>query len=318
MKHRRALTSLLIASALLPGLAPAEFPERPVKLVVASAPGTVADLLARLYAERLRTALNQPVVVDNKAGATGAIAADAVAKAPGDGYTIMLNSSALAINPWIRKQPFNFLQDLTPVARTADTPYIITVNPQKFQNFDQMLAFAKQNPGKLECATYGVGSPPHLALELFKRAAGIYVLHVPYKSSGQAVPELLSGDIGCLVEPPPGAQALLNSGRLRVVAHTGASANNLYPHAEAIGQRFPSATVVGWQAILAPASTPQPVLQRLRTEFAQLLAQPELQNKLREAGFEPSSEGVSDFLKTMEADYQKFGRIIQDAGIRFD
>jgi len=320
MKRRQTLGSLLIATTMLaPALAAAEYPDRPIRFVVAAGAGTTADMLARTYADKLKNQLGQPVVVDNKPGANTAIGADAVAKAPGDGYTVGLTSSAMVINPWVGKQPFNFAKDLVPIARTGETPYLVTVSAQlPIHNLAEFVAYAKKNPGKLGCGTYGVGSPPHLALELFKQAAGIDVLHVPYKSSAQALPELLSGQLGCVFEPPPGTVGAIKSGKLRVIAHTGDGTMSAYPAAEAVGKRYPGAAVVGWQAIFAPSTTPRPVLERLRVEWEKVLANPEVEQKLRDAGFEPAKGSVGDFAKTLAADYEKFGKIIKDAGVKFE
>lgn len=320
MDITRDFSRLLIAGALcLPAMAMADFPDKPLKLVVATAPGSVADLLGRVYAEKVKNQVGQPVIVDNKPGATGAIGADAVAKSPADGYTLLLHSSALVINPWIAKQPFDFLKDLTPVARTAETPYIITISATlPFQDLAQFVAYAKQNPGKLSCGTYGVGSPPHLSLELLKQAAGVNILHVPYKSSGQALPDLFSGQLSCLIEPPPGSVQHVKSGRLRVIAHTGDTPNSAFPGVEPVGKRYPAATVVGWQAVFAPSGTPKPVLDRLRTEWAKAIASPEVEQKIREAGFQTQSGSFDDFSKTVLNDYDKFGKIIKETGIKLE
>ncbi len=310
---------LLVAGLLLaPALAAADFPDKPVKFIVAAGPGTTADTLARIYADKLKTQLGQPVVVDNKPGANTAIANDALAKSPADGYTIALTSSALVINPWIAKQSVNW-KDLAPVARTGETPYIVTIDAKlPVQNLEQFIAYAKANPGKVSCGTYGVGSPPHLGIELFKKAAGIDILHVPYKTSGQALPELFSGQLNCVFEPPPGSLQHIKTGRLRVIAHTGDAPMPSLPEAEPIGKRFPGASVVGWQGIFAPASTPKPVLDRLRAEWAKVLAAPDVQQKLRDAGFQPSAASIDDIGKAIASDYDKFGKVIKDAGIRLE
>jgi tripartite-type tricarboxylate transporter receptor subunit TctC len=313
----KAWRLLIVALMALPALAMAQYPERPIRFILPSAAGTVADMLARSYAEKLSAQIGQPVVIENRAGAAGAIAADVTAKAPGDGYTMLLNSSALAINPWFTKQPFDFMKDLTPIARSGQTGYIVTVDARlPIRNLDELIAYAKQNPGKLNCATYGIGSPPHLALEMFRRAAGVDILHVPYKSSNLALPEIFSGQLGCIVEPPPGAVAHIRSGRLRVVAQTGDARMSAFPEADPIGRRFPTATMVGWQGIFVPASTPKPIVDRLRGEWAKLLALPEIEQKIRDAGFQSGGGSVADFVGTMSADYDKFGRIIKEAGIR--
>jgi tripartite-type tricarboxylate transporter receptor subunit TctC len=317
--RRFACIAAATAALLAPTLAAADYPERPLRFIVATAAGTSADVLARIYADKLKGQLAQPVVVDNKPGANTSIGSDAVAKALPDGYTFGLTSSALVINPWISKPPFDFAKDLVPVARTGETPYLLTINASlPIQNLEQFVAYARANPGKMSCGTYGVGSPPHLALELFKRAAGVDILHIPYKSSAQALPELFTGQLGCVVEPPPGALPYIKSGRLRVIAHTGSGTMAAYPDADPIGKRYPGAAVVGWQAIFAPAATPKPVLEKLRGEWAKVLATPEVEQKLRDAGFEPTRGSMDEFAKIIASDYEKFGRIIREANLRLE
>lgn len=318
MTRQTTLSKIMLACALIaPTIAVAEFPDKPIKLVVGAAAGGAADILARSYAEKLKEQVGQPVVVDNKPGATGAIGADLVAKAPPDGYTIGLNSSAMMINPWLVKQPFDVMKDLTPVARAADTPYVVMVGAKlPIQNLDEFVAYAKNNPGKLECATYGVGSPPHIALELFKKAAGINIVHVPYKTFAQALPELLSGQVGCSIDLPTVPVPYVRSGQLRAIAHTGTEVMSLYPGAEPFGKRYPGATVVGWQGIFAPSATPRPVLERLRNEWAKVLSNPEIKQRIRTGGYSPSTVNIDAFTKEIASDYEKFGKIVKDTGIR--
>jgi tripartite-type tricarboxylate transporter receptor subunit TctC len=318
--NRKKLAYQLVASTMLaPALAAAQFPDKPVRLVVPYAPGGAADILARSYAEKLKDQLGQAVYVENKPGATGAIGTDAVAKAPADGYSIVLNSSAIVINPWIVKQPFDVMKDLTPVARTAETSYVVLVGTKlPIYNFDDFLAYAKNNPGKLECSSYGTGSPPHLALEMLKKAAGINILHVPYKTFAQALPDLMSGQLGCAVDLPTVPLPHVRSGALRAIAHTGEGTMAMYPGAEPFGKRYPGATVVGWQAIFAASATPRPVLERLRTSLAKALAQPEVQQKIRDAGLQPSNVSMEAFTKEIATDYDKFGRIVKETGIKLE
>ncbi len=310
---------LLVAASVLaaPILGLAQYPDKPIRFLLPSGPGSAADILGRSYGDKLSSQMGQPVVVENKAGAAGAIAADLTARAPGDGYTIMLNSSAMAINPWFGKQPFDFQKDLTPLARSGQTPYIITVDAKlPIQNLEQFIAYAKNNPGKLSCGTYGIGSPAHLGLEMLKRAAGVDILHVPYKSSTLAIPELLNGQLGCLIEPPPGAVGHIQTGKLRVVAHTGTEVMPTFPKADPVGRLYPEATIVGWQGIFAPASTPKPVVDRLRAEWKKVLSNPEVEQKIRDTGFQPGNGSIDDFVKTMASDHERFGRVIKEAGIR--
>lgn len=310
------LTALLVGGG---GHAQGNYPERPIKLIVAFAPGSAPDIMSRVYGEKLKEQMGQPIVVDNRPGATGAIGADLVAKAPADGYTLLLNSSAMVINPWVKKQPFDFRKDLVPVARTADTPYLVTVNPKlPIHNLAEFVDYAKKNPGKLMCATYGIASPPHLALELLKREAGIDVIHVPYKTFGQALPDLVSGQLSCSIDPPTSPAPHVAAGAIRAVAQTGNAPMDAFPNVDPIGKRFPVATVVGWQAIYAPAATPAPVLSKLRVEWQKALASDTVQKTIREAGFQSSKGTLDDFSKEIDADYQKFGRVIKDNDIRLD
>ncbi|WP_038201144.1 Bug family tripartite tricarboxylate transporter substrate binding protein [Xenophilus azovorans] len=317
--RRRHLLALAAVAASGAGLAQGTYPDRPIKLVVAFAPGSAPDIMSRAYGEQLKEQMGQPIVVDNRPGATGAIGADIVAKAPADGYTLLLNSSAMVINPWVKKQPFDFRKDLVPVARPADTPYLMTVNPKlPIHNLAEFIDYAKKHPGQLSCATYGVASPPHLALELLKKETGIDVLHVPYKTFGQVLPDLVSGQVSCSIDPPTSPAPQVAAGHIRAVAQTGNAPMAAFPQVDAIGQRFPAATVVGWQVVYAPAGTPAPVLSRLRAEWQKALASPAVQKTIRDAGFEPSKGSLEDFYKEIEADYQKFGRVIKDNDIRLD
>jgi len=320
----RALLAALLAAAaawvpLAPASAQGQYPDRPIRLIVAFSPGGAPDIMARAYAEKLKELLGQPVIVDNRPGATGAIGADLVAKAPPDGYTLLLNSSAMAINPWVVRQSFDFRKDLTPVVRTADTPYLLTVGPSlPIRNLDEFIGYAKKNPGKLLCGTYGIASPPHLALELLKKEAGIDVVHVPYKTFGQALPDLLSGQLSCSIDPPTVPMQQVRAGRIHAVAHTGTGTMDAAPQVDAIGRRYPVAAVVGWQAVFAPAATPAPVLAKLRGEWQKVIASPEIVRKIREAGFEPGGDPVDAFARAIASDYEKFGRVIGDNNIRLE
>jgi len=317
--RRQILCAVAMLIAAGSTAAQGTYPARPIKLIVSFAPGSAPDIMSRAYGQKLSQQLGQAIVVDNKPGATGAIGADFVAKAPADGYTMLLNSSAMVINPWVKKQAFDFRKDLVPVARTADTPYLVTVNPKlPIHNLAEFIDYAKKNPGKLSCGTYGVASPPHLALELLKKEAGIDVLHVPYKTFGQALPDLVSGQLSCSINPPTSPAPQVAAGHIRAVAHTGNAPMEAFPKVDAIGKRYPVATVVGWQAIFVQAATPAPVLSKLRSEWQKTLSDPAVQKTIREAGFEPSKESLDEFNKEISADYQKFGRVIKDNDIKLD
>jgi tripartite-type tricarboxylate transporter receptor subunit TctC len=295
------------------------YPDRPVKLIVSFAAGSVTDIMGRMYANQLGQQLGQPVIVDDRPGATGAIGANVVAKSAPDGYTLVLNSSALVINPWVVKQPFDFFKDLTPVARTAYSAYLITVNPKlPIHNLNEFVAYAKKNPGKLLCATYGIASPPHIALELLKREAGIDVVHVPYKTFEQAYPDLVSGQLSCSIDPPTVPARYVREGRIRAIAQTGSTPLSIFPELDAVGKRYPAATVIGWQAVFAPRAIPQPVLRKLRAEWRKVLASPEIAKKITEFGFEPGNDSIESFKKSIKEDYENYGRVIRENNIHLE
>jgi tripartite-type tricarboxylate transporter receptor subunit TctC len=170
----------------------------------------------------------------------------------------------------------------------------------------------------LQCGTYGIASPPHLALELFKKEAGVDIQHVPYKTFGQALPDLLSGQLSCSLDPPTVPLQQVRAGRVRALAHTGSGTLEAWPQAEGWGKRYPAATVIGWQAIFAPAATPAPVLAKLRSEWQKVIASPEIAQKIREAGFQLAPEGLDAFSRAIASDYEKFGRVIKDNNIRLE
>ena len=320
---RRHFLKQLVGVAMLGACAAAQaqgdFPSRPLKLVVAFAPGSAPDLMARSYAEKLKQVLGQTIIVENRPRATGAIGADAVVRSPADGHTLLLNSSAMVINPWVVKQPFDFQKDLVPVIRTAGTPYVITVNKQlPIRDLDEFIAYAKAHPGKMLCATYGVASPPHLALELLRKEAGLDIVHVPYKTFGQILPDLVSGQLSCSIDPPTGPMAQVQAGKIRAVAHTGVAPMEIAPGLDAIGKRYPRAAVIGWQAIFASAGTPADALDRLRGAWQEVIHDPGVVLKIREAGFEPIGDTIEAFSLSIAEDYKKFGDVIQENHIRLE
>lgn len=300
--------------------APTPYPSRPIKLVVAFAAGGAPDTMGRAYAEKFRDfSAGQPVIVENKPGATGSIGADHVAKSPPDGHTLLINSSALVINPWVMKPTFDIRKDLVPVVRTAVTPYLMTISPHlPVQNFDEFIAYAKNHPGKVACGTYGLASPPHLHLEMLKKAAGVDILHVPYKTYMQALTDLLSGQVQCSIDPPTIPLPHVQAGKIRAIAHTGAGVMPLFKDITAIGKRYPGTAVTGWQAIFAPAGTPAPILAKLRTDWQKVILDPQIGEKIRGFGFEPGGDSIDAFAKEILDDYDKFGRVIKDNNIRLE
>lgn len=321
MKHWITAGVVAFATwASTPGLAQSTFPDRPLRLVVSFAPGSVTDTMGRFYADKLKDQLKQPIFVENKPGASGAIGVDNVAKSRPDGYSMVLTSSAIVINPLLGKQPFDLFKDLTPIVRPAQTPYALVVNNKMPVNsLDEFIEHARKNPGKLTCANYGVGSPPHIALELLKKEAKIDILSVPFNNSTAIVGALVEGQIDCSLEPPNHVLAgNVANGRFRVIAHTGEGVMDLFPKADAFGRKYPKAVIVGWQGVFAPANTPRPVVDRLHQEWVRMLNNPEIVQKIRDVGFAPVADPLETFTQSISQEYEKLAAVIRDNNIRRD
>jgi tripartite-type tricarboxylate transporter receptor subunit TctC len=306
----RALVVVMMSFfGLLPiEAAQAGFPERPIRVIVAFPPGGSIDVVARILAEKLRVSIGQPIVVENRAGAAGNIAAQSVASSAPDGYTVLMTTSAIAISPWMSPTSLDAARDLIAVTRIALSPYVLVVRPSlPAKSLDEFVALAKAEPGKLTCSTYGVGSPPHLALELFKQAAGIDVVHAPYRGFGQALPDLMAGLLSCAIETPANIEQHVRAGTVRPVAVTSGNELAMFPGAAPI----PGATVEGWQGIFLPAGTPPPVVARINAEFVKAVRDPEVVKRLREIGFDPVGDSSEEATAVFGRDYERFGTVIR-------
>ena len=310
----RALAALIALLAWLPlQAARAEFPDRPIRLIVATPPGGSLDVVARILAEKLRVSVGQPIVVENRAGAAGNIAAQSVASAAPDGYTVLMTTSAIAISPWMSPTSFDAPKDLMAVTRIALSPYVLVVRPTlPVKSLDEFVALAKAEPGKLTCSTYGVGSPPHLALELFKQAAGIDVVHAPYRGFGQALPDLMSGLLACSVDTPANVEQHVRAGTVRAIAVTSAAELAMFPGAPPMQ----GATVEGWQAIFVAAGTPAPIVARINAEFVKAVRDPDVAKRLREIGFDPVGDSSEEATAVFKRDYERFGTVIRSLKLK--
>lgn len=316
----RYLLQMLILVGVVPTVfAQTSYPSRPIKMVVAFAAGGAPDTMTRVYLEKMKEFVGQPIIVENKPGATGSIGADFVSKAPSDGYTLLMNSSALVVNAWTMQQSFDIRKDFVPVVRTATTPYLMTVSPHlPVKNFDEFVAYAKKNPGKLACGTYGPASPPHLHLELLKKELGLNIIHVPYKSFMPALTDLLSGQLQCSIDPPAIPVPHVQSGKIRAIAHTGDKPMPLFKEITAIGAKYPNTKVVGWQAVFVHSATPPAIVTQLRSDWQKVIESPEIGVKIRSYGFDPGGGSIEEFAKDIVDDYDKFGRVIRENNIRLD
>jgi tripartite-type tricarboxylate transporter receptor subunit TctC len=297
----------------------AAFPERGITIVVPFAAGSAADANVRSLAEKLRTVLGAAVVVDNKPGANGMIGTNVVVRAPADGYSILYHSASLVINPWLVKGSSDPIKTLVPIAQVASTPYILAVRTSLgIRTLTEFIAYARANPGGLSCSTYGVGSPPHLALELLKQSAGINVLHVPYKGGfAQALVDLTSGQLDCAMDLPANVMQHARAGKLTVIGATAPSTLASMKDVALISTEHPNATVSGWSGFFAPSGTPADAVARLEQAVRAATADPAVLGMLANVGMSPSTTvSREEFTRTVEADYKRFGAIIGTSGIQ--
>jgi tripartite-type tricarboxylate transporter receptor subunit TctC len=297
-----------------------DFPNRPLRLIVTVPPGGAADFIARLVGAKISESLGQPVVVENRGGAGGTIAADAVAKAPADGYTLLQNSiTTHGVGPHLyAKLPYDPVRDFAPVSGLALLPLIMAVNadlPPK--SIDELIVYAKSTP--LNFASSGNGGAPHMAAELFKSVTGAPLTHVPYKGSGPAVADLIGGRVQIMFDAAPSLIAHVRSGKLRVLAAASAERNRLLPEVPTFAELgYPKVAVSLWYGLLVPAATPKPIIERLNRETAKALASPEVRDKLLAQGAEPMPGTPEAFGAFMQEEMAKWAPVVKQAGVKLD
>jgi len=315
----RVLATCLLA--LGAGAADAQYPSRPIRLIVPIPPGGAPDIVARVVGQKMSDLLAVPVVVENHAGSNGNIAGDMVAKAPPDGYTLLLGQDSLiAINPHLYpKMPFDPLTDLGPVATLAANQFVFAVNPSlPVHTFQEFVDYARRITPPLPYASGGNGSQHHLSMEMLKQRAGIDLLHVPFKGGAPATLATVAGDTAAMFAGTSNA-AQIKAGKLRALAVTGSRRSPEYPDLPTIGEFYPGYEVTIWLALFAPAGTPEPVLSVLRSAAAKALAAPDVKEKLNGAGgIETFATTPEEFAALIRRDYDKYGRIVKAVGIRVD
>ena len=297
------------------------YPSKPIRLVVGFAPGGAADFVSRAFQEPLGKALGQPIVVDNRPGAGSSIAAEHVAKSAPDGYTLLIASpSSILVNPLITpKAGFQPQKDLVPVSKVSSSPLILAVNPSvPVSSVKELIAHAKKNPGKLNYASSGNGSAPHMAAVLFLRLAQVEMVHVPYKGGAPAVQSVLAGDTQLAFATPPSVLPLVQGGRLRALATTSRKATPLIPGVPGMGEAgLPDYEIGFWYGFFVPAGTPAEVVRKLYDATAQVLQIPEVAKTLAREGTETSgSRSPEDFTAFIAEDAKLWARLVKESGAK--
>jgi len=317
------IAASLIGCAALSGFTSAvaaeNFPSKPIRFVVPIPPGGSTDVLAREVAQKLQERLGQPVVVENRPGGAGSIGTAAVASAPADGYTILLVNSSHSINPHVYKSlPFDALKDFTPISLMADLPMGIFVNPSvSAKDLKELVALAKSKPGGLSFASSGNGGAGHLTGELFMQETKTKMVHVPYRGSAPALNDVLAGQVPVLSGDVPLTAPHVKSGALRVIGITSPERSPSLPDAPTFAELgLPGMDLSIWVGVLAPAGVPSQISHKLSSEIAAILREPEMAKRVQDRGFRLVASTPEEFDKVIRDDYEKYGAVARNAGIR--
>ena len=317
---RRSLLAGTAALAALPARAQA-FPSKPVQLVVPLGPGGINDIISRLIGARLGDIWGQPVVVVNKPGAGGIIGSEFVAKAPPDGYTILMVYSSHFANPSLySKLPYDSVRDFAPITLVNTINLVLTLSPSvQAGSVKELIALAKAKPGTLNYGTSGIGSLGHLAALRFAKAAGIDIVHVPYKSAPDVIQAMLRGDVGFFFDSPITALPFIRGGKVKALGVTSPTRSSGLPEVPTIAEAgLPGFEVLGWNGLLAPAGTPKPVIDKLNTDIVRVLRTPEIVKRLQDQGVDVVGDTPDEFAAIIPADIAKWREIIVAAGIKLD
>jgi tripartite-type tricarboxylate transporter receptor subunit TctC len=307
-----------LMTALASPLAAAErYPTRPIRLIVGFPPGGAADLVARLIGERLSARLRQPIVVENQPGASGNIGTETVVRALPDGYTLLLATSTNAINPALyRKLSFSFVDDIAPVAGISRNPFIMEINPSvPAKSVPEFIAYAKANPGKLNMASAGNGTPHHLFGELFMMMTGVNMLHVPYRGEGPALTDLMGGQVQVMFTTGGPSLGYARSGQLRLLAVTSATRLSALPDVPSLNEFVPGYDAVGWFGIGAPKATPVDIIATLNAEIIAALTDAAIKARFAELGILEYSSSSAEFGKYVTTETEKWSKVIRTANI---
>ncbi len=320
MLIRRLLAAAAMALLIAGASAQAQdYPTRPIKVVIAFPPGGPTDFVGRLLAEKLKDLLGQPVIIENKAGANGAIGANEVAKSAPDGYTLFLTTSgAVTITPNLRADtPYDTLRDFAPISKVVNVNEVLAVRPGLGANSaTDLVAMAKAKPGTLAFASTGVGSPPHLALELFQGAAGVKFVHVPYRGAAPAITDLLGGQVIAMFADAPVLLPQIQAGKLKPLAVAAEQRNPVLPDVPTLAEQgYANTTCDNWYGLLAPAKTPPAIIAKLNAAMRAALVDPVMKEKLVKVGAVPAPSTPEEFTSFLREELARWAKVIRENGI---
>src|SRR3989440_3292172 len=316
----RGLISMCAAMLLASNALAQAYPSKTVRLIDGFSPGGSTDIVGRLIAQKLADSFGQPVVVENRPGATGTVAAEMVAKSAPDGHVMLIVPLTFTVSPSLYKLPYDPVKDLLPVTLVASAPLMLVVHPSvPVKSVAELIAYAKANPGKLHFGSGGVGSTPHLAGEMLKSMAGIEATHVPYKGGGPALADLASGQIQFMVENIPSTAPYVTSGRLRALAVTDLKRSPVLPDVPTLDESgLKGYQIVGWNGLFLPAGTPPAIVDRLHLEVVKALAAADVKEPLATMGFGGVGDTPQHFAAFVQAEITKWAKVGKDANIKVE
>ena len=312
--------SMLALAVALPAHAQ-NFPDRPVHLIIPYGPGGITDFAGRVLAQKIGEALGQTVVAENKPGAGGIVGVDYVAHSAPDGYNMAVMDPAVVINPILQKSmPYDIFKDIVPLSITSSSPEVLVVAPQLgIKTYAELVAYAKANPGKLNYASAGVGTTPHLAAELWKARTGIDAVHVPYKGIGASYTDMMSNKVQIAFSSIAGARPFTDDGRVIALATTGAQRSAVYPDLPTVAEAgLPGYDVDLWLGLYGTAGTPPAVLEKLNAAIAKALQDPDLKTGFAKFGLTPRGMSLADSAAFTKSEYEKWKKVIQEQHITLD
>ena len=313
--------ALGLATCISPSMAQGSYPTNPVRIIVPYPAGGTTDIIARIAANQLTERLKQSFIVENRAGASGAIGAQAVARSAPDGYTLVMGTaSSHGINSALQKNlPYDAVKDFAPITVVASTPNVIIANPNvPAKTLAELIALAKAQPGKINFGSTSAGGSPHMSAELLKVMAGIDMTHVPYKGAAPMLTDLVGGQVQIGFDNLPSSMAFIKSGKLRALAVTTAKRWPGAPELPTVAESVPGYEVSGWFGLLAPAGTPKEILNKIQSAVAEAVRSPEVAKQLRDQGAEPVANSPDQFAQEIKADVEKWRKVANATGVKLE